>query len=88
MAWTACARRSACCDLLDRGHLPLRSGRHCGTCEFQATCPRHHAPTSERLAAVEDLAAFRGLRRKGKDAPLLAMLGPLGDDDADEEDEA
>jgi RecB family exonuclease len=69
-------------DLEARGLFPLNEdSRLCRFCPFIRACRRDHGPTLERLAGLEDLAAWRGVRRKNTFRPTLAMAAAAGVED-------
>ncbi|GEM_PF-3383772 len=52
-------------ELCEEGHFPFESEHGpCRHCEFASACPRHHAPTQDRMEAEPRTASFRSLKIK------------------------
>ncbi len=51
--------------LCDEGNFPFEAEHGpCRHCEFAAACPRHHAPTQDRMAREPRTVRFRALQQK------------------------
>jgi hypothetical protein len=56
------------------GRFPLRSGPHCGHCDYAAACRKNHPPTEHREQTAPDVADARDCWQKKDKLPTLAAV--------------
>ena len=60
--------------LAAHGTFPIRSGEHCGYCDYRSACRRAHPPTEYREGIAKDTGDARDCWRKNDKTPSLAAV--------------